>query len=487
MEIGSVHRQLGDRPSCPAGSGRSLVVAQAAAPQYPSDTHDDSDRGGPMTASRNKASGLTAYGRRLVIVVRADPVTCGHSGEARNLAEVALQRDFTDVRIITWPLDLLARSGLPLKPLDGVLPYTKGIEVERPEPVGDYKVPDGRYLAGMTGRLVELFTDGVPTVCMSLYLSPHTLAVSEALRVARSTGLPVPVTTVAEAVGSDVTNVVRSCAGDGRFGAAAQVLSAYLDSDLPVAVSDYTRELIISSAEEIDVRHGTSFGERCRQRVAISYPAINTADYLGICPEQTSAVLNRRGLMRDGYVLYLSRLAQAKGVDDLITGFVASQACKELTLMIAGNGPEARHLRELAAMTPAADRISFHDDVDDDEKPHLMAGCAAFVLPSKPRPEFVETFGIALVEKMLAGGGPVITTTTGGIGEAVGDTAMIVPVDSPNSIANALDVAVTMPSSEQTRMAKRAREHALQFDRARVFDRLVERLSDATDRELSLI
>ena len=61
----------------------------------------------------------------------------------------------------------------------------KGIEVERPEPVGDYKVPDGRYLAGLTGRLVELFTDGVPTVCMSLYLSPHTIAVSDAVRVAR--------------------------------------------------------------------------------------------------------------------------------------------------------------------------------------------------------------------------------------------------------------------------------------------------------------
>ena len=68
----------------------------------------------------------------------------------------------------------------------------------------------------------------------------------------------------------------------------------------------------------------------------------------------------------------------------------------------------------------------FLDDVDDDEKSSLMAGCAAFVLPSKPRPEFVETFGIALVEKMLAGGGPVITTDTGGIGEAVGDTALIV-------------------------------------------------------------
>jgi hypothetical protein len=37
--------------------------------------------------------------------------------------------------------------------------YSEGIEVERPEPVGDYKVVDGRYLAGMTGRLVELFTE----------------------------------------------------------------------------------------------------------------------------------------------------------------------------------------------------------------------------------------------------------------------------------------------------------------------------------------
>jgi glycosyltransferase involved in cell wall biosynthesis len=115
-----------------------------------------------------------------------------------------------------------------------------------------------------------------------------------------------------------------------------------------------------------------------------------------------------------------------------------------------------------------------------------MAGCAAFVLPSKPRPEFVETFGIALVEKMLAGGGPVITTNTGGIGEAVGDTAMIVPVGSPAAIAHALDLAVTMPSEQQNTMAGRAREHARQFDRACVFDRLLERLTEAPERELSL-
>lgn len=417
--------------------------------------------------------------RRLVLVVRADPVICGHSGEARNLAEAALHRGFTEVRIVTWPLQLLAASGLPLKPLDGVQPYSEGIEVERPAPVGDYKVPDGRYLAGMTGRLVELFTDGVPTVCMSLYLSPHTLAVSEALRVAQSTGLPVPVTTIAEAVGSDVTNVVRTCVAEGRFGAAAQVLAAYLDSDVPVAVSDYTRQLVIAEADDIDARHGTTFGGRCRQRVAISHPAVDTAAFLDLDPQVTGRVLATRGLDAGGYVLYLSRLAHAKGVDDLIEGFAASAACAGLSLVVAGDGPQAEYLHEVAAASPAAARIRFLDDVDDDEKPHLMASCAAFALPSKPRPEFVETFGIALVEKMLAGGGPVITTDTGGIGEAVGDTALIVPVDSPASITAALDLAVTMPLPERAEMAGRARAHALQFDRMRVFDQLLERVDQA--------
>ena len=152
--------------------------------------------------------------------------------------------------------------------------------------------------------------------------------------------------------------------------------------------------------------------------------------------------------------------------------------------MIAGNGPQAEYLHEVAAASPAAARIRFLDDVDDDEKPHLMAGCAAFVLPSKPRPEFVETFGIALVEKMLAGGGPVITTDTGGIGEAVGDTALIVPVDSPSSITAALDLAVTMPLPERADMAARARAHALQFDRMNVFDQLLERVDKAVTPRL---
>ncbi len=415
--------------------------------------------------------------RRLVIVVRADPVICGHSGEARNLAEAALTRGYDDVRIVTWTIPTLQAAGLPLKPLDTVLPYSPGITVERPEPVGDYKVPDGRDLSGIVGRLVELFTEGVPTTAMSLYLTPHDTAIATAATIARSTGMCAPLVTIAEAVGSDITNVVRTAVEAGRFGAAAQVLATYLSNDLCVAVSDYTKALIVAAAQEVDERWGTSFAPQCEQRVQISYPAIDAEAYISLDPADTDRRLAARGLERDGYVMYLSRLTKAKGVDDLINGFANSAVTKRTKLLICGTGPEAQNLRALAASTPCSDQIIFIDDVNDAEKPHLMAGSAAYALPSKPRPEFIETFGIALVEKMLAGGGPIITCDTGGIAEAVGPHAKFVPTSHPTAIANALnEIVLGLSPGERSRWGAAARDYAMQFDRANVFDRLFARL-----------
>ena len=154
-------------------------------------------------------------------------------------------------------------------------------------------------------------------------------------------------------------------------------------------------------------------------------------------------------------------------------GFSRSRCRHHVKLVIAGNGPEAVALRAMAATSPAADQIVFLDDVDDAEKPKLMAGCSAFALPSKPRTEFVETFGIALAEKMLAGGGPIITCRTGGIPEAVGDHALMVPHGSPQAIAEALDHAVGgLTPAELSKREQAAREFAMQFDRVNVFDRL---------------
>jgi glycogen(starch) synthase len=415
--------------------------------------------------------------RRLVIVVRADPVICGHSGEARNLAEVALTRGFDDVRLLTWPIATLQAAGLPLKPLDRLLPYSPGITVERPEPVGDYRVPDGRHLAGLTGRLIELLAEPVPTTCLSMYLVPHTTVVNDAVTAARAAGFAPDVRTVAKAVGSDVTNVIRSCLRDGRFGAATALFTTFLANDEVVAVSEYTRDEIVACAQEVDAHCGTSFAEQCRRRVTVSYPPIDSSAYLDPDPARVDAALARRGLQRDGYILFLSRVARAKGIYDLVIAFGQMRCREKVKLVVAGTGPALEHVR---AMAKEDDRIIFLTDVDDNEKPLLMRGCAAYVLPTKPEPDFVETFGIALAEKMLAGGGPIVTTWTGGTGEAVGDTAVIVEPGDIGALTEAVDRAVLdMSAAQRQDLELRARTRALTFDRVAVFDGLFPRESAA--------
>jgi len=417
--------------------------------------------------------------RRLVIAVRADPVICGHSGEARNLAEVALTRGFTDVRLLTWPIPALEAAGLPLKPLDRLLPYSPGITVERPEPVGDYRVPDGRYLAGLTGRLVELLAEPIPTVCLSMYLVPHTAVIIDAVAAARAAGFDPDVHTIAKAVGSDVTNVIKSCLRDGSFGAAIALFTTFLANDEVTAVSEYTRDEIIASAAEVDAKHGTQFAEQCRRRVTVSYPPIDTSAYLDIEEAAVDAALAARGLTRDGYILFLSRVTRAKGIYDLIMAYGQMRCRSDVKLVVAGTGPALQHVRAMAAED---EQVIFLSDVDDTEKGLLMRGCAAYVLPTKPEPEFVETFGIALTEKMLAGGGPIITALTGGTGEAVGDTAIIVEPGDVVALAAAVDAAVLeMPAEERADRERRARAHALTFDRTRVFDDLFRPVLENTE------
>jgi glycosyltransferase involved in cell wall biosynthesis len=169
-------------------------------------------------------------------------------------------------------------------------------------------------------------------------------------------------------------------------------------------------------------------------------------------------------------VLFLSRVTRAKGIHDLVAAYTASRARDRVKLVVAGTGPA---LPEVRALAGDDERIVFLTDVDDDEKPLLMRGCATYALPTKPEPDFVETFGIALTEKLLAGGGPVITTLTGGTGEAVGDTAVIVEAGDVEALRAALDrVVLEMSEHERRSLELRGRDHAMAFDRFRVFDDL---------------
>jgi glycosyltransferase involved in cell wall biosynthesis len=447
------------------------------------------------------ASGQPVAIKNLVILVRADPVICGHATEARNVAEAAHQSG-CKVHIVTWPLQELQRAGLPLKAQ--VENYSPGIHVHRPDPIGDEKVLDGRLLQGMAGRIVELLLDGggkengfdEVDVILSMYLSPHCQIASlaaQSLDVCKSSGVyKRRLVTIAKAVGSDVTSQIAECLRAGTFGGALIMLSQFLDSDILQAVSLYTKDVILESSNSVDKALGTTFTRRLADAIEISYPPIDTDKYSAFAEGEEMAMATSRTVCSKynvGYgrfVFYVSRIMPAKGVDDLVRAYLSSKVHEAgIPLIIAGDGPDAKEIQRLASPWSS---ISVIGPISDEDKVALLHACSVSCLPSKPTPSFVETFGIAIVEKMLAGGpGIVVTTRTGGIPEASGGPGCCIEVEhsSVESIRAGLEKAAFMPDLERTSMVRQARAHAQRFHRMVIWEEIESSIIKVTEKPAS--
>jgi glycosyltransferase involved in cell wall biosynthesis len=106
-------------------------------------------------------------------------------------------------------------------------------------------------------------------------------------------------------------------------------------------------------------------------------------------------------------VLFMSRVHEIKGVDELLVAFAAVHRRRpDVVLAIAGNGEKhlIARLKEAARELGIADSIHWLGFVQGRQKHKLLSLAAMFVLPSHS-----ENFGYAVVEAMLAG--LVVVTT----------------------------------------------------------------------------
>ena len=71
------------------------------------------------------------------------------------------------------------------------------------------------------------------------------------------------------------------------------------------------------------------------------------------------------------------------------------------------------------------------------------------------------------------------------LAEPSGPFMLIVPTDAPDAIAAALDTAMLMSEGERQELARRARDYAMQFDRAFVLDRLLCRVEQPRLAEIT--
>jgi glycosyltransferase involved in cell wall biosynthesis len=116
-------------------------------------------------------------------------------------------------------------------------------------------------------------------------------------------------------------------------------------------------------------------------------------------------------------ILYLSRFVREKGVYELIDAFAAlAPSYPELTLIMAGDGPEAAGMKEAARARGLGDRIHFPGYLRGLDKARAFAQAKVFVLATS----YKEGLPNALLEA-LAAGNVVVTTRVAGIPEVIED------------------------------------------------------------------
>lgn len=133
---------------------------------------------------------------------------------------------------------------------------------------------------------------------------------------------------------------------------------------------------------------------------------------------------------RDRKILLVSRLLPRKGLQYFLQAIEGLKLDYEVH--IVGEGPMRAELEELAKRTPTPVRFWGWLDNESRELRELYETSAIFVFPS-----LSENFPVVLLEAMTAGLA-IITSDIRGCPEVVGDTALLVPPESPGAIREQL-------------------------------------------------
>jgi glycosyltransferase involved in cell wall biosynthesis len=145
-------------------------------------------------------------------------------------------------------------------------------------------------------------------------------------------------------------------------------------------------------------------------------------------------------------ILYLGRLIEQKGIDDLLHAVAMLRPARPLH--IAGDGPHRRRLQRLARRLGV--EASFHGFVSGVAKERLLEEAGVLCVPSREARGGLSEGAPLVIREALAWGLPVVATSIGGIPELCHGAGRVrlVPPGDPASLSLALDQMLD-PREEQ--------------------------------------
>lgn len=227
---------------------------------------------------------------------------------------------------------------------------------------------------------------------------------------------------------------------------------------LPVA-----RALLRRIGDSVDVM--TYLGEHARACLARALspmaaarmrrlaPGVDTETFR---PDNGGAVVRERlGLGRRPVILCVSRLVARKGQDTLIRAMPALLKTNEggPVLLIVGDGPNSRKLRQLAHKLGVTASVLFAGEIPGADLPAYYDAADIFVMPCRTRRAGLDVEGLGIVFLEAAASGlPVIAGDSGGAPDAVidGHTGFVVPgVRDAGVVADRLNRLLADPAAAQ--------------------------------------
>ncbi len=158
----------------------------------------------------------------------------------------------------------------------------------------------------------------------------------------------------------------------------------------------------------------------------------------------------------DRYFLYVGRLAPEKNIDGLIGSYLEyRRAGGSWSLVLVGDGPEAKRLRALAGASPFGGDIYFEGLKTSKDLPAYYAFATCFVLPSKREP-----WGLVVNEAMAAGL-PVLVSRLCGCAEdlvAHGENGYVFDPAMPDELTDCLGSFESLGSAACRQMGQRSSE-----------------------------
>ncbi|MFL5818776.1 MAG: glycosyltransferase family 4 protein [Conexibacter sp.] len=151
-----------------------------------------------------------------------------------------------------------------------------------------------------------------------------------------------------------------------------------------------------------------------------------------VAAEEIAAWRAEAGLPDGPLVLYVGRLVEEKGIEELLAAWRMLDA--DATLAVIGDGPLAEHVRT----TP---KVRLLGPLPRERLPVAYAAADALVLPSIPTPRFREPWGLVCNEALHQGTPVLATTAVGAVAGGLvrdGRTGLVVAPGDPAALAHAI-------------------------------------------------